>query len=84
MPLLGVALVPSILKLQASFWFSLGKYAIDLAVLLTVVLARRKKFLAALRDLAANGGNVYDYTRHIKSVLFGGYFEKIFGENNNE
>ena len=38
----------------------------------------------ALRDLAANGGNVYDYTRHIKSVLFGGYFEKIFGENNNE
>ena len=38
----------------------------------------------ALKDLAANGGTVYDYTRHIKSILFGGYFEKIFGSNNDE
>lgn len=30
----------------------------------------------ALRDLAANLGNVYDYTRHIKSILFGEKFEK--------
>ena len=30
----------------------------------------------ALRDLAANFGNVYDYTRHIKSILFGEKFEK--------
>ena len=31
----------------------------------------------ALRDLAANGGNVYDYTRHIKSILFGDNFKDI-------
>ena len=30
----------------------------------------------ALRDLARNLGNVYDYTRHIKSILFGDKFEK--------
>lgn len=30
----------------------------------------------ALRDLAANLGNVYDYTRHVKSILFGEKFEK--------
>ena len=30
----------------------------------------------ALRDLAENLGNVYDYTRHIKSILFGEKFEK--------
>ena len=30
----------------------------------------------ALRDLARNGGNVYDYTRHIKSMIFGDKFEK--------
>ena len=30
----------------------------------------------ALRDLASNGGNVYDYTRHIKSIIFGDKFEK--------
>ena len=30
----------------------------------------------ALRDLAAQGGNVYDYTRHIKSIIFGDKFEK--------
>jgi hypothetical protein len=32
--------------------------------------------LFALRDLAMNLGNVYDYTRHIKSILFGDKFEK--------
>lgn len=30
----------------------------------------------ALKDLARNGGNVYDYTRHIKSIIFGDKFEK--------
>jgi hypothetical protein len=30
-----------------------------------------------LRDMAAQGGNVYDYTRDIKSVLFGGNFLDI-------
>ena len=32
----------------------------------------------ALKDLAANGGNVYDLTRHIKSQLFGETFADIF------
>ncbi|WP_303163009.1 hypothetical protein [Mitsuokella multacida] len=32
----------------------------------------------ALKDLAANGGNVYDYTRHIKSILFGEKFANWF------
>ena len=31
----------------------------------------------ALRDLASNGGSVFDYTRHIKSILFGDKFEKV-------
>ena len=31
----------------------------------------------ALRDLAESGGNVYDYTRHIKSILFGNNFKDI-------
>ena len=31
----------------------------------------------ALRDLASSGGNVYDYTRHIKSILFGDNFKDI-------
>lgn len=31
----------------------------------------------ALKDLASNGGSVFDYTRHIKSILFGDKFEKI-------
>ena len=31
----------------------------------------------ALRDLAENGGNVFDYTRHIKSILFGDNFKDI-------
>ena len=30
----------------------------------------------ALRDLARTGGMVYDYTRHIKSIIFGDKFEK--------
>ena len=30
----------------------------------------------ALKDLARNGGTVYDYTRHIKSILAGDNFEK--------
>ena len=40
----------------------------------------------ALRDLAANVGNVYDYTRHIKSILFGEKFEKTAetAENKSE
>jgi len=31
----------------------------------------------ALKDLASNGGSVFDYTRYIKSILFGDKFEKI-------
>ena len=31
----------------------------------------------ALKDLASNGGSVFDYTRYIKSVLFGDKFEKL-------
>ena len=31
----------------------------------------------ALKDLASNGGNVYDYTRHIKSILFADKFKNI-------
>ena len=31
----------------------------------------------ALRDVAENGGNVFDYTRHIKSILFGDNFKDI-------
>lgn len=38
----------------------------------------------ALRDLAANKGNVYDYTRHLKSILFGGFFKNIFGMETNK
>lgn len=30
----------------------------------------------ALKDLARSGGNIYDYTRHIKSKIFGDKFEK--------
>ena len=38
----------------------------------------------ALRDLAGNGGSVYDYTRHIKSILFGDNFENILSVNQSE
>ena len=31
-----------------------------------------------LRDLASQGGQVYDYTRHIKSILYGDKFLDIF------
>ena len=31
----------------------------------------------ALKDLASNGGNVFDYTRHIKSILFADKFKNI-------
>ena len=38
----------------------------------------------ALRDLAGAGGNVYDYSRHIKSILFGDNFENILSVNRSE
>ena len=38
----------------------------------------------ALRDLAGAGGDVYDYTRHIKSILFGEKFESIWGVEKNK
>lgn len=42
----------------------------------------------ALRDLAAQGGNVYDYTRHIKSILydtkFASWLEILTGKNKVE
>ena len=31
----------------------------------------------AMEDLASNGGNVYDYTRHLKSILFEDKFKNI-------
>ena len=31
----------------------------------------------ALKDLASNGGSVFDYTRYIKSILFADKFEKL-------
>ena len=43
---------------------------------LTEISWRDSPSIFALRDLAANLGNVYDYTRHIKSILFGEKFEK--------
>ena len=38
----------------------------------------------ALKDLARNLGNVYDYTRHLKSILFGNKFEKLAETNVSE
>ena len=38
----------------------------------------------ALRDLARNLGSVYDYTRHVKSILFGDKFEKTAATNASE
>lgn len=38
----------------------------------------------ALKDLASNGGNVYDYTRHIKSILFADKFKNILEVTTNK
>ena len=38
----------------------------------------------ALRDLARNFGSVYDYTRYVKSILFGDKFEKTAATNASE
>ncbi len=55
-----VLLVYRRLPLHSQFWLSAGKYAMDLAVLLLVILTCKKKCLGVLRDLAAplrSGGN---------------------------
>ena len=38
----------------------------------------------ALKDLARNIGNVYDYTRHIKSMIFGEKFEETAETEENQ
>ena len=46
-------------------------------------MAHNDSLKAGVR-LARNLGNVYDYTRHIKSILFGDKFEKLAETNANE
>lgn len=38
----------------------------------------------ALRDLAGQGGQVYDLTRHLKSIIFGDLFVDILGVENEK
>lgn len=51
---------------------------------LTLVSLADSPSAFALKDLARNLGNVYDYTRHIKSILFGDKFEKTAETNASE
>lgn len=51
-------------------------FDIDLYYSLTEISWADSPSPYALEDLASNGGNVYDYTRHIKSIIFGDKFEK--------
>lgn len=51
-------------------------FDIDLYYSLTEISWADSPSPYALEDLASNGGNVYDYTRHIKSIIFGEKFEK--------
>ena len=51
---------------------------------LTLVSLADSPSAFALKDLARNLGNVYDYTRHLKSVLFGDKFEKKAETNASE
>lgn len=43
----------------------------------TVVDEADSPSVFALRDIAANGGTVYDYTREVKSIIFGNYFKDL-------
>ena len=45
-------------------------YDIDLYYSLTEISWADSPSPYALKDLASNGGNVFDYTRSIKSILF--------------
>ena len=51
-------------------------FDIDLYYSLTEISWADSPSPYALEDLASNGGNVYDYTRHLKSIIFGEKFEK--------
>lgn len=53
------------------FWLSAGKYAMDLAVLLLVIAACKKKYLPALRGLAAPWRNVGNAGLTLLSLLLG-------------
>ncbi len=52
-------------------------FDIDLYYSLTEISLADSPSPYALEDLASNGGNVYDYTRHIKSILFADKFKNI-------
>lgn len=51
-------------------------YDIDLYYSLTEISWADSPSPYALKDLASNGGDVYDYTRHLKSIIFGEKFAK--------
>ncbi|MBR6013449.1 MAG: hypothetical protein IK062_06670 [Selenomonadaceae bacterium] len=51
-------------------------YDIDLYYSLTEISWADSPSPYALKDLASNGGDVYNYTRHLKSIIFGEKFEK--------
>ena len=51
-------------------------YDIDLYYSLTEISWADSPSAYALEELASNGGDVYDYTRHIKSIIFGDKIEK--------
>ena len=51
-------------------------FDIDLYYSLTEISWADSPSPYALEDLASNGGDVYDYTRHLKSIIFGEKFEK--------
>jgi len=51
-------------------------YDIDLYYSLTEISWADSPSPYALQDLASNGGEVYDYTRHLKSIIFGEKFVK--------
>lgn len=51
-------------------------FDIDLYYSLTEISWADSPSPYTLQDLASNGGDVYDYTRHIKSIIFGEKFKK--------
>ncbi len=66
-----VLLVYKRLSLNSQFWLSAGKYAMDLAVLLLVIMVCKKKYLSALRGLAAPWRNVGNAGLTLLSLLLG-------------
>ena len=51
---------------------------------LTLVSLADNPSAFAFKDLTRNLGNVYDYTRHLKSIMFGDKFEKTADTNASE